>query len=434
MTIAELYQVYLIHPQINTDTRKITEGCLFFALRGENFDANAFAEIAIEKGAAFAVIDNPKYKKSDQYILVDDTLTALQELAKYHREQLTIPVIGLTGSNGKTTTKELIYSVLSQKFKTLATIGNLNNHIGVPLTLLAINSSHQIAIIEMGANHQKEIEMLCEICQPNYGLITNIGKAHLEGFGGIDGIKKGKGELYDFLEKIKGTVFINKDSDSLMQMAKCRGFTKEVYYGKNSENDVSGELISNQPYLEVKWKQNSIENHQVLSQLTGIYNFENILAAIAIGLNFGLSPDEINDGIKNYHPQNNRSQITKTEKNTVVCDFYNANPSSMLVAIENIHQLKADKKVLILGDMYELGDETELEHLNMITKALSYPFDEVIFIGEYFNNQKQEFKNGLFFNSTNQAIDYLKEKNLSNALVLVKGSRGMKLESLMEFL
>jgi UDP-N-acetylmuramoyl-tripeptide--D-alanyl-D-alanine ligase len=219
-----------------------------------------------------------------------------------------------------------------------------------------------------------------------------------------------------------------------MQMAKCRGFTKEVYYGKNSENDVSGELISNQPYLEVKWKQNSIENHQVLSQLTGIYNFENILAAIAIGLNFGLSPDEINDGIKNYHPQNNRSQITKTEKNTVVCDFYNANPSSMLVAIENIHQLKADKKVLILGDMYELGDETELEHLNMITKALSYPFDEVIFIGEYFNNQKQEFKNGLFFNSTNQAIDYLKEKNLSNALVLVKGSRGMKLESLMEFL
>ncbi len=434
MTIAELYQVYLIHPQINTDTRKITEGCLFFALRGENFDANAFAEIAIEKGTAFAVIDNPKYKKSDQYILVDDTLAALQELAKHHREQLTIPVIGLTGSNGKTTTKELIYSVLSQKFKTLATVGNLNNHIGVPLTLLEINSSHQIAIIEMGANHQKEIEMLCEICQPNYGLITNIGKAHLEGFGGVEGIKKGKGELYDFLEKIKGTVFINKDSNTLMQMAKLKSFTDKIYYGKNSDNDVSGNLISNQPYLEVKWQQNSEKNHQVLSQLTGIYNFENILAAIAIGLNFGLSPDEINDGIKNYQPQNNRSQITKTEKNTVVCDFYNANPSSMLVAIENINQLKADKKVLILGDMYELGEETELEHLNLITKALSYGFDEVVFIGEYFNKQKQEFKTGLFFNSTNQAIDYLKEKNLNNALVLVKGSRGMKLESLMVFL
>ena len=434
MTVADLYKIYLIHPQINTDTRKITKSCLFFAFRGENFDANSFAETALEKGAAFVVIDNPKYKKDNRYILVNDTLITLQELAKYHRKQLTIPVIGLTGSNGKTTTKELINSILSQKFKTLATSGNLNNHIGVPLTLLEINANHQIAIIEMGANHQKEIEMLCEICRPNYGLITNIGKAHLEGFGGVEGIKKGKGELYDFLENHKGTAFINKDSNTLTRMAEQRNLTAKIYYGENSDNDVSGELISNQPYLEVKWRQNSKENHQVLSQLTGIYNFENILAAISIGLNFRLSPDEINNGIKNYQPQNNRSQITKTGKNTVVCDFYNANPSSMLVAIENINQLKADKKVLILGDMYELGEETELEHLNMITKALSYSFDEVIFIGDYFYKQKQEFKKALFFSSTNQTIDYLKEKNIRDALVLVKGSRGMKLEILMEYL
>ncbi len=434
MNITNLYQIYLEHPEINTDTRKIVKNCLFFALRGENFDANSFAETALEKGAAFAVIDNPIYKKNEKYILVNDTLIALQELAKYHREQLKIPVIGLTGSNGKTTTKELINSVLSQKFITLATVGNLNNHIGVPLTLLEINASHEIAIIEMGANHQKEIEMLCEICQPNYGLITNIGKAHLEGFGGVEGIKKGKGELYDFLETHKGTAFINKDSEVLIKMVQQINLTSKVYYGKSSDNNISGELISNQPYLEVKWKPNSKKNYQVLSQLTGTYNFENILAAIAIGLNFGLSPDEINNGIKNYQPQNNRSQITKTSKNTVVCDFYNANPSSMLVAIENINQLKADKKVLILGDMYELGDETEMEHLNMITKALSYPFDEVIFIGEYFSKQKLEFKKGLFFDSTGQAIDYLKDKNLRDALVLVKGSRGMKLERLMEFL
>ncbi|OAQ41612.1 UDP-N-acetylmuramoyl-tripeptide--D-alanyl-D-alanine ligase [Pedobacter psychrophilus] len=434
MNISDLYQIYLAHSQIITDTRKIKEGNLFFALRGENFDANSFAETALEKGAAFAVIDNLIYKKDERYILVNDTLIALQELAKYHREQLKIPVIGLTGSNGKTTTKELINSVLSQKFKTLATTGNLNNHIGVPLTLLEIDASHEIAIIEMGANHQKEIEMLCEICQPNYGLITNIGKAHLEGFGGVEGIKKGKGELFDFLEKHSGTAFINKDSDVLTKMVQQRNLASKIYYGKSHDNDVSGELISNQPYLEIKWKHKDKENHQVLSQLTGTYNFENILAAIAIALNFGLSPDEINKGIKNYQPQNNRSQITKTIKNTVVCDFYNANPSSMLVAIENINQLKADKKILILGDMYELGDETELEHLNIITKAFSYPFNEIIFIGDYFYKQKQDLKNVVFFESTRKATDYLKEKNLSDALVLVKGSRGMKLESLMEFL
>jgi len=434
MTIPDLYQIYLKHPRINTDTRKITEGCLFFALRGENFDANSFAETALEKGAAFVVIDNPKYKKNDRYILVNDSLMSLQELAKYHRNQLTIPIIGITGSNGKTTTKELIYSILSQKYKTLSTVGNLNNHIGVPLTLLEINANHQIAIIEMGANHQKEIELLCEICRPDFGLITNIGKAHLEGFGGVEGIKKGKGELYDFLEKHKGTAFINNDSDVLTKMAEHRNLTSKIYYGKNPNNNVSGELVLNQPYLEIKWTQDSKENHLVLSQLTGAYNFENILAAIAIGLNFGLSPNEINNGIKNYQPQNNRSQITKTSKNTVVCDFYNANPSSMLVAIENINQLKADKKIVILGDMYELGEETELEHLNMITKALSNAFDRVIFIGDYFYKQKQEFKNGVFFESTQQAADYLKEKNLSDSLVLVKGSRGMKLESLIDYL
>ncbi|MBK0382704.1 UDP-N-acetylmuramoyl-tripeptide--D-alanyl-D-alanine ligase [Pedobacter sp. SD-b] len=428
-----LYQVYLSHPKVCTDTRKIIKDCLFFALKGENFDANTFAQTALESGAAYAVIDNPIYKKNDRYILVDDTLIALQELAKHHREQLTIPVIGLTGSNGKTTTKELINSILSQKFNTLATSGNLNNHIGVPLTLLEINKTHEIAIIEMGANHQKEIEMLCEICRPNYGLITNIGKAHLEGFGGVEGIKKGKGELYDFLEKTNGTAFINKDSDALTQMAAQRNINHKIFYGKGTDNQVFGELVSNQPFLGIKWIYQN-KSHQVLSGLTGAYNFENILAGIAIGLIFGFSPDEINNGIKCYQPQNNRSQIVKTKNNTVICDFYNANPSSMLVAIENINQLKADKKILVLGDMFELGVETELEHLNLIVKTLSYQFNEIIFIGKYFFQQKRDDQHLKFFESTEQAKNHLKNQKIKDALVLVKGSRGMKLESLMGFL
>jgi len=290
MTTEEIYQLFLQHPVISTDTRKIAPGSIFFALKGDKFDANTFAEQAIAEGAAYAVIDNPAYRLNEKYILVEDGLAALQDLARFHRWQLSIPVIGLTGTNGKTTTKELINAVLSQKFKTLATQGNLNNHIGVPLTVLSIDKSHEIAVIEMGANHQKEIELLCSIAQPSHGLITNIGKAHLEGFGGVEGIKKGKGELYDFLSSTDGSAFVNGDDVVLMAMKEARSLNKVVLYGtKNKENTVSGRITENSPLLSLQWVNNSsAESYSVKTQLTGAYNLDNILAAICIGNYFGL--------------------------------------------------------------------------------------------------------------------------------------------------
>lgn len=432
MTIPQFYQQYLAHPIICTDTRKIIEGSLFFALKGDNFNANTFAEKALENGAALAIIDEADYKIDDRFILVEDVLTTLQELAKYHRKQLNIPVIGLTGSNGKTTTKELIFSVLSQKFKAQATRGNLNNHIGVPLTLLEIKPETEIAIIEMGANHQKEIEMLSHFCMPTHGLITNVGKAHLEGFGGFEGVKKGKGELYDYLEISGGITFINQDNEHLTKMASSRKLKHIISYGASKTNEIYGELLQNNPFLEVKWGFQN-EDYQVKSQMTGIYNFENILVAVAIGKHFGLSTQEINKGIAEYAPQNSRSQIIKTEKNTVIGDYYNANPSSMLVAIENIAKLDANKKVLILGDMFELGDEASLEHKMVLEKALSYKFDKVVFIGEEFF-KLNSFTNAHFFKTTKEATINLQENPIINALVLLKGSRSMQLESLMSLL
>jgi UDP-N-acetylmuramoyl-tripeptide--D-alanyl-D-alanine ligase len=433
MNINTLYQYYLENPIICTDTRKISKGCLFFALKGENFNANTFAAKAIELGAAFAVIDDVNYQFNDCFLLVDDTLKTLQDLATHHRKQLQIPVIGLTGSNGKTTTKELINSVLSQKFKTLATKGNLNNHIGVPLTILEITSETEIAIIEMGANHQKEIEQLCQFCRPNYGLITNIGKAHLEGFGGVEGIKKGKGELYDYLKQSGCTTFINKDSEALTQMSLSRNLQNTIFYGQGFDNFLSGQLVKNDPYLEVEWKYKG-DLYHLKSQLTGFYNFENILAAIAIGLQFGLSTNQINDGISNYAPQNNRSQILKTKFNTIICDYYNANPSSMSVAIDNIGQLKADNKVLILADMFELGEDAFLEHETIVKKTLlNNAFYQVIFVGENFM-EHQHYSEALFFVQTDDLVSYLQEYKIKDSLVLVKGSRGMKLESVIEYL
>lgn len=430
MTISELYKVFEQHPFVSTDTRKITSNSLFFALKGENFDANNFAAQALNSGAAFAIVDNPEVAISNQYILVNNTLETLQNLATYHRQKLNIPVIGLTGSNGKTTTKELIKSVLSQKYITSATIGNLNNHIGVPLTLLAITQDVEIAIVEMGANHQNEIAELCNIANPNYGLITNVGKAHLEGFGGFEGVKKGKGELYSFLENHKGIVFINSDNQHLKEMIDDRIFKETIYYGKSNNNFISGQLIANNPFLEIEWK-NHQEIFQVQSQLTGIYNFENMLAAIALGLKFGLNPDQINSGISSYQPQNNRSQIIKTNNNTIIGDFYNANPSSMQVAIENIAALDAEKKILILGDMFELGDESKQEHQLIIEKANTYHFDQVIFIGKAFYNVSAKNKH-LFYSQTSDFKNFLKDHPINNALILLKGSRGMHLETLLE--
>jgi UDP-N-acetylmuramoyl-tripeptide--D-alanyl-D-alanine ligase len=446
-TTEQLYQLYLQHPVISTDTRKIIKGSLFFALKGDKFDANTFAQKAIEAGAAYAIIDNPEYKTGDKFLLVDDVLTALQQLATHHRRQLSIPVIGLTGTNGKTTTKELINAVLSQRFKTLATQGNLNNHIGVPLTILSINSSHQMAVIEMGANHQKEIELLCSIAQPTHGLITNVGKAHLEGFGGIEGVKKGKGELYDYLGQAVdledgicgGTVFINNDDATLLNMQQDRGLKNVVYYGKNinSNNLVNGKLLENSPFLTLKWCNRQSASYNVKTQLTGAYNLDNILAAICVGSYFELSTEEINNGIEGYQPKNNRSQIMQTATNTLICDFYNANPSSMFVAIENMDKMQANRKVLILGDMFEMGSEAAIEHTAVIEKAMNAQVDERIFIGKEFSSQQTEVQNTNLINTTfyitaEDAIVGLKTAPITNATILIKGSRGMALERLVE--
>ena len=433
MTTEQLYQIFLQHPQISTDTRKITPNSIFFALKGANFNANTFAEKALEMGAAYAVIDEAAYRKSDRFILVDDVLAALQDLARYHRKQLNIPVIGLTGSNGKTTTKELINSVLSQQFKTYATKGNLNNHIGVPLTLLSISRETEIAIIEMGANHQQEIAFLCSIAQPTHGLITNIGKAHLEGFGGPEGVRKGKGELFDFLEQTSGTVFANHDDLILEEMVFHRKFKHVVYYGKGENNSVSGEILENVPLLKIRWQANQAQKNETQTQLTGSYNFDNILAAICIGNHFKLSVGQINTGIESYQPENSRSQIVQTKTNTLICDYYNANPSSMEVAIKNLEAITADKKVLILGDMFELGEHSSAEHELVIKKANEIAADQRIFIGTAFYQHHASFT-GTFFETTDAAFIALKSSPITNATVLVKGSRSMKLESLLELL
>jgi len=438
-TTEQLYQLYLQHPVISTDTRKIATGSLFFALKGDKFDANTFAQQAIEAGAAYAIIDNPEYKTGDTFFLVDDVLTALQQLAAHHRRQLNIPVIGLTGTNGKTTTKELINAVLSQRFKTLATQGNLNNHIGVPLTILSIDSSHEMAVIEMGANHQKEIELLCSIAQPTHGLITNVGKAHLEGFGGVEGVKKGKGELYDYLQKTGATAFINSDDTTLLKMQEDRELKNVVYYGKNTNPDnlVSGKLLNNSPFLTLTWNNRESVSYNIKTQLTGAYNLDNILAAICIGTYFEISADEINNGIESYLPKNNRSQIMHTATNTLICDFYNANPSSMFVAIENMDKMQADRKVLILGDMFEMGNEAAVEHTAVIEKAMNAQVDERIFIGKEFSSQQTEVQNTNLINTTfyitaEDAIVGLKTAPITNATILIKGSRGMALERLVE--
>ncbi len=455
-TTANIYNLFLQHPLISTDTRKIAAGSLFFALKGDKFDANTFAEQAIAAGAAYAIIDNPAYQINEKYILVDDALAALQDLARYHRQQLTIPIIGLTGTNGKTTTKELINAVLSQHFKTQATQGNLNNHIGVPLTLLTINASHQMAVIEMGANHQKEIELLCSIAQPSHGLITNVGKAHLEGFGGVEGVKKGKGELYDFLSRevrksespeeasiSQGVAFVNGDNGTLMEMQQARSLKNVVFYGAQGAGDlVSGELIENSPLLTLRWANNQTDNsHSVKTQLTGAYNLDNILAAICIGVYFKLSDDEINKGIEGYQPKNNRSQIVQTATNTLICDYYNANPSSMFVAIENVGKITAKRKVLILGDMFEMGAEAAAEHEAVIKKAMETLVDDRIFIGKEFNalspkvrksGSPKEAANSTFYETAEDAIAGLKANPIKNSTILIKGSRGMALERLVE--
>lgn len=430
--IQNLYQLYLKYPNLSTDTRNISEGCIFFALKGDHFNANTFAEQALQRGAAYVVIDEEAYQLDERCILVPDVLQALQELARYHRRQLNIPVIGLTGSNGKTTTKELLKAVLSEKFRTFATKGNLNNHIGVPLSILSVSADTEIAVIEMGANHQHEIEFLCSIAQPTHGLITNIGMAHLDGFGGFEGVKKGKAELYAYLKQYEGTVFIYRDNPYLLEMSAAASLNKVIYYGAASDNKVSGKLIKTDPYIEFTWS-HAGETYPAKANLTGAYNFENILAAICVGNFFGLIPTAINHGLANYFPNNNRSQLTKTAENTLICDFYNANPSSMAAALTNIAGLTATHKAAILGDMFELGKETPEQHELIVKMAEKVGLTALIFIGKHFYAFKDQYE-GLFFNTPAEAAAYLTENPLKDSLILLKGSRGMALEQLMPLL
>lgn len=433
MQIEDLYSLYKKFPEVSTDTRNILPGSIFFALKGANFDGNVFAKQALESGAKYAVIDDESYWENDgRHILVENVLGTLQELAAYHRRQLNIPFIGITGTNGKTTTKELVYAVLSQEYKVFATKGNLNNHIGVPLTLLAIDESIEVAIIEMGANHVGEIAFLCRIAQPDFGLITNVGKAHLEGFGSFEGVKKAKGELYDHIAAHQGTVFLQTDNSFLREMLAQRKIDRIIRYGFSSTGDVSGELISADPLLTIKWKEKEKDYHVVTTNLTGSYNTENILAAACVGLALDLTPEQINKGIESYIPQNNRSQITKTDKNTVIADFYNANASSMAAALDNIGVITADKKAVILGDMFEMGDESPREHQVVVEKARLIPVELRVFVGKAFYGQKDRADH--YFATTEEAKDFLKKLKLKGYTILLKGSRGMAFEKLMEVL
>ncbi len=435
-SIEDLYQLFIgCNQKITTDTRKLDKGSIFFALKGDNFDANTFVQTAIEQGCAYAVTDNELYANGKTIVLVHNVLEALQQLAKHHRRQLMIPIIGITGSNGKTTNKELICAVLLQKYKVYATKGNLNNHIGVPLTLLSLTREHEMAIVEMGANHQGEIEMLCNLSDPDYGIITNIGKAHLEGFGGMEGIKKGKSELYKYLKHKNGTVFINGNDSVLLELSDG---LKKVTYGEEAGFDVYGKPFSNSEYVEFKWNtagKGLEEQPLVKTKMFGHYNFINLLCAVSIGNYFGVEETKINKALAEYMPEMNRSQVLKTAGNTLILDAYNANPTSMSLAVSNFLQQSFSNGLMILGDMLELGEYSRKEHETILQQLTNNHVAEAWIIGELFFEFKLNFKEYRFFKNVDDAINHLKqEESVLNKTILIKGSRGIKLEKLVEFL
>ena len=427
MNLSALYQIFLDCQLVTTDSRNCPEGSLFIALKGESFNGNAFAGKALETGCAYAIIDEPEYAvEGDQrYILVDDCLQTLQQLANYHRRQLGTRVIGITGTNGKTTTKELISAVLSQSHNILYTLGNLNNHIGVPSTLLRLKAEHDLAVIEMGANHPGEIKFLSEIVEPDCGIITNVGKAHLEGFGSFEGVIKTKGELYDFLRKKEGsTVFIHHDNAYLMNIA---GGLNLIPYGTEDDLYVNGRITGNSPYLTFEWKAGKDgETYQVQTQLIGEYNFPNALAAITIGLFFGVEATKINEALAGYTPQNNRSQLKKTYDNTLIIDAYNANPTSMMAALQNFRNMEVPHKMLLLGDMRELGAESAAEHQKIADYIKECDFEEVWLVGEQFAAAEHSFKT---YPNVQEVIKELETNKPKGYTILIKGSNGIKLSS-----
>ncbi len=423
MSLPELHSLFLKSTGVCTDTRSLQSGQLYFALKGDNFNGNRFAHQALKQGALKAVIDEETYKNEDT-ILVKDVLKSLQELATYHRNYLNIPIIGLTGSNGKTTTKELINAVLSQKFKTYATQGNYNNHIGVPLTLLSLNAETEIGIVEMGANHQKEIEALCEIAQPNYGLITNFGKAHLEGFGGIEGVIKGKSELYTYLKKRKGTAFIY-DQDPL-QVTQSKGIETIKTFG-SLDSDYPTVLEKANPTVSIKH-----QNEHITTQLIGAYNFTNIAVAAAVGSHFEVGPDQIKKGLESYIPDNNRSQLVTKGRHKIILDAYNANPTSMAAAIQNLHLQKKEHTVAFIGDMFEVGKRAIEEHQQILHLAHTLGIKQVFAMGPSFGKSTPENDEQNVFESYD-AFAKAYPSNLPNkCTILIKGSRGMKMERILE--
>ncbi|CAL2082754.1 UDP-N-acetylmuramoyl-tripeptide--D-alanyl-D-alanine ligase [Tenacibaculum sp. 190524A05c] len=418
MEIKELYRLYREKYLVDTDTRKIRKGTIFFALKGENFNGNKFAEEAIKKGASYAVIDEEEYATNEKIILVKNVLKTLQNLANYHRRELGIPIVGLTGSNGKTTTKEVINAVLSKKYNTTATLGNLNNHIGVPLTLLSMNPKTEVGIVEMGANHHGEIKLLSEISEPSVGYITNFGKAHLEGFGSVQGVIEAKSELYGFVIKSNGKVVVNQEDKIQMEKSKE---ANQIFFAE------SVEFISANPFVSLSYKDEIIQ-----SNLLGQYNYNNIAAAITIGQYFNVQLDDIKEAIESYVPKNNRSQVIKRGSNEIILDAYNANPTSMKAALENFDKLSGENKVVILGDMFELGKDSDVEHQNIALLSEDLHITKVMLVGNNFNSVK--ITSALKFKEFEDVKSYLQNNPMNESKILIKGSRGMALERCLDFI
>ena len=425
MAIEELHSLFLEHQNISTDTRKISENCIFFALKGENFNGNKFAEEAIKSGASYAIIDEDEFDHSEKTILVKNVLETLQDLATYHRNYCNAQIIALTGSNGKTTTKELINAVLSKKYKTIATQGNLNNHIGVPLTLLSIKKDTEIAIVEMGANHKKEIEFLCKITQPDFGYITNFGKAHLEGFGSEEGVIQGKSELYEYLLTNHKAIFLNAD-DSI-QLEKLESYINKFGFSTENHQYSLIKFIGANPFVTLNFEKETIS-----SQLIGSYNFTNCAAAVLIGKYFNVALNQIKEGVENYRPTNNRSELLTKNGHEIILDAYNANPTSMKAALENFESLKGNSKIAFLGDMFELGKTADVEHQAIAEIIETLNFDNVYFLGEHFSKIETKYDK---FTSFEALVTYIESNPIKEkSTILIKGSRGMALERILDIL
>ena len=427
MSIIDLYDLFIHNPQITTDSRNCPKGSIFFALKGDKFDGNQYAGKALASGCVYAVIDNPDYYIGERTILVDNVLKTLQQLAHHHRKVLGLPIIGITGTNGKTTTKELLAAVLSTKFNLLYTEGNFNNHIGVPLTLLRLTHDHEMAVIEMGASHPGDIKELVDIVHPNYGIITNVGRAHLEGFGSFEGVIRTKGELYDYIRRSKGKIFIKKENEYLQSIAKG---IEQITYGNGDDAFASGQVVSCDPFLVFNWKQQE-KLHTVETHMIGSYNLDNVLAAVAVGRFFKIPAERISRAIAAYEPTNNRSQFKKTENNELIIDAYNANPSSMKVALDNFITMPVQPKAIILGDMRELGPTSDELHAEVVEQIKKGQFDKVFLCGEHFSKVGKEFSP---FATTEAMVEELRKQPLKGYHILIKGSHSMGLEKLADIL